>query len=177
MSQKLNKQYAGELLDRVKELDRTTSTAFYEIGRILSSIQYHGLHDVLGYESFGAMIEEELSFSPEVASRYVRTYRHFRRLHYTKTEAVDLVMEFSWTKMADILPHLTDKIGKRAVKARIEDWATKQINFQLERSALEELQHALIEHGAELSESGKKLLHSSDALMNLVRTRMHTDAA
>lgn len=168
-------EYAAKLLDRLIDLDLEVHSAFYEMGRILSAIAHGKLWDVLSYDSLGHLIEEELSFSPSQAYRYLHTYRHFNRLGYTKTEALGLIGEFSFTHMAHVLPDLKDKIGKRAMKNAIErklDEA-RQINFQLNKSDLSLLVEVLKQYGAEPTDTGR-LMNSSDALMSLVRAVKRT---
>ena len=59
-----DKAYAGKLLDRLKELDYQTVEAYYDMGSIISSMQHGKLYDLLGYSSMGALVEEELTYTP-----------------------------------------------------------------------------------------------------------------
>lgn len=169
MTQKTAKQYAGELLDRLVHLDTETSGAFYEMGQILSAIVHGKLYDVLGYHSFTDMVECELSFTQSTAAKYLHTYRHFRRLHYTKAEALALIREFSFTRLAAYLPGLKQKVGKRAISNGIAKMLeeNRQINFQLSGSDRELLIRVLEKFGAEKQDG--RLMHSSSALMELVK--------
>jgi hypothetical protein len=45
------RKYAEKLLDQLIVLDKQTTAAYYEMGRILYSIKQGKLYDVLGYES------------------------------------------------------------------------------------------------------------------------------
>lgn len=162
--------YAGKLLDQLRDLDATVHGAYYDMGRILSAILHGNLYDALGYDSMGHLIEEELSFSPSQGFKYLHTYRHFKRLGYTKTEALELIGEYSFTHMASVLPKLTDKVGKRAIKNAITKMLNenRQINFALNSTDLQLLVEALRAFGAEPKEG--KLMNSSWALMRMVKS-------
>ena len=163
--------YAAKLIDQLRELDATVHGAYFDMGRILSSIAHGKLYDTLGYDSLAHLIEEELSFSSSQGYRYLHTYRHFKQLGYNKTESLDLINEFSFSHMTRYLPTAKVKVGKRAVKNAIEKQLeeSKQINVQLNGSDLRMLVAVLKEHGAEESDTGR-LMHSSEALMSLARS-------
>ncbi len=163
------KQYAAQLLDRLKHLDYETSSAFYEMGQILSAIAHSKLYDVLGYTSLAELVEEELSFTNTTAYKYLHTYRHFRRLGYTKTEALDLIRTYSFTNVARWLPTATVKVGKRAVGNAVHKMLVErqQINFCLSAEDREYLIKALKQFGAE--ETDYRLQHSSEALVALCK--------
>lgn len=165
-----HRQYAAKLLDQLRDLDATVHGAYYDMGRILSAIGHGQLYDVLGYDSLGHLIEEELSFSNSQGYRYLHTFRHFRRLGYTKTEALDFINEFSFTYVSKVLPGIKEKVGKRAFKNAIERLLreAKQINFQLSESDLKLLIKVLKEFGAEPQDG--RLMGSSDALVQLCKT-------
>lgn len=164
------KQYAAQLLDRLIELDQIVHGAFYEMGQILSAIAHGKLYDLLGYDSMGHLIEDELSFSSSQGFRYLHTFRHFRRLGYNKTESLDLINEFSFSHMSRYLPTANQKVGKRAIgnaiAKQIED--AKQINFQLNKQDLELLIRVLKSFGAQPTDEGR-LMHSSEALIAMAR--------
>jgi hypothetical protein len=161
--------YARKLLDQLRELDATIHGAYYDMGRILSAILYSQLYEVLGYASMGEMVDEELSVSRSQAFRYLHTYRHFRRLGYGKTEALDFINEFTFSLISKVLPSINDKIGKRAMRNRIDEFVSqnKQINFMLKQDDYDLLQQALERCGAERREG--RLVLSSSALMQMVR--------
>lgn len=170
MKKRHQHEYAAKLLDRLMMLDAEVHGAFYEMGQILSALEHGRLWDVLGYDSFANLIDEELSISTSQAYRYLHTFRHFRRLSYNKTEALALMAEFSFTHMSKVLPSMTTKVGKRAVGNAIGKMLEegKQINFQLNAQDLSLLVRVLQKYGAEPSETGR-LMNSSGALMELVR--------
>lgn len=163
-------EYAKRMLDQLRDLDATVHGAYWEMGRILSSLMHGKLYDLLGYESMGHLIEEELSFSASQGFRYLHTYRRFQQLGYSKTEALELINEFSFTYMSKVLPTMTTKVGKRAVGNAIEKLLreSKQINFQLNEKDLTLLIEALRVFGAEPKDG--RLMHSSSALMEMVKT-------
>lgn len=172
MSQALQQkpdQYAREMLDKCRELDQLVHGAYYDMGRILSAILHGKLYEMLGYDSMGDLIDEELSFSRSQGFRYLHTYRHFRRLGYTKTEALDLIDEFSFTYMSKYLPQASDKVGKRAVKNAIDKLLSeaRQINFQLNEKDLKLLINVLKDYGAEPKDG--RLMNSSFALIEMAK--------
>lgn len=163
-----DKKYVANLLDKLVELDVTTVGAYYEMGRILHSFKQGNLHDIIGYESFVHMIDEELSYSPATAHSYASLYRHLHRLHYNKAESLDLLQKFGKTHLAEVLPKMDTKVGSRAIKARIDNLGHHQINFTLDDTELADAQRALTKMGATKSDTGR-YLNSSDAFMDMVR--------
>lgn len=157
MAQRNTKQYANQLLDRLIELDATLSGAYYEIGRILSAIQHSKLWEILGYPSLTALIEEELTFSAGTGFTYLRAYRRFRQLHYTESEALDLLTEFGIARMSDYLATAKTKVGKRAIANAVEKFKREhqQINFTVDQAGAEKLERVLTKFGAIRSESGR----------------------
>lgn len=162
-----DKSYAKKLLDRLVELDYQTVEAYYDMGSIISSMQHGKLYDLLDYRHMSELIENELTFSAATGMKYASMYRHFRRLHYLKHEATDLLKKFGLTHMCDVLPNITDKIGVRAIKNRIDAIDEHQINFTLNGKQLEQCHTALAKLGAEQSDAGR-YKNSSEAFMNMV---------
>jgi len=170
MSQMSPKVYAENLLDRLISLDEQVTGAFFEMGQILSAIEHSKLWDVLGYESFGHLVAEELSFTTSTASKYYNTYRNFKRLGYNKTEALDLIKTFSFTRVAEYLIGATQKVGKRAIANKIEQLLEnrRQINFTLNKEDYALVEKALEDHGAEVTDNGR-WMHSSEALVDIAK--------
>ena len=162
------KKQASALLDRLVELDFQTVEAYYDMGSIISSMQHGKLYEVLEYTSMGHLIEEELTYTPSTGGKYAAMFRHFRRLHYLKPEAIVLLKKFGLTHMCDILPSMTDKLGQRAIKNRLAKIDQYQINFTLDDAELSEAQRALTKMGATKSDTGR-YLNSSEAFMDMVR--------
>lgn len=162
-----NKVYAKKLLDRLVELDYQTVEAYYDMGSIISSMQHGKLYEMLDYTSMGELIDNELTYTPSTGGKYAQMFRHFRRLHYLKHESVTLLKKFGLTHMCDVLPSMTDKIGTRAIKNRIDAIDQHQINFTLTQEQLDKTHRALIKHGATRSDEGR-WLNSSEAFMEMV---------
>jgi len=164
-----NKAYAKKLLDRLVELDYQTVEAYYDMGSIISSMQHGKLYQLLEYKSMTELVVNELTYTPSTAFKYGQMYRQFRRLHYVKDESVELLKKFGLTHMSEVLPHMKDKIGIRAIKKRIDAIDDHQINFTLSGIELEKAHEALMKHGAERSDNGR-WLNSSEAFMSMVET-------
>jgi hypothetical protein len=162
-----DKGYAKKLLDRLVELDYQTVEAYYDMGSIISSMQHGNLYELLDYNSMGELVEGELTYTPSTAGKYGAMYRHFRRLHYLKHEAIALLKMFGLTHMCDILPNVTDKLGSRAIKNRIDAIDEHQINFTLTGKQLKDCHKALASLGAEQSDAGR-YKNSSEAFMAMV---------
>ena len=164
------KQYATSLLDRLISLDEQVTGAFFEMGQILSGIEHGKLWDMLGYQSFGNLVEEEMSFTSGTAGKYYHTYRHFKRLGYSKTEALDLIRTFSFTRVAEWAANATTKVGKRAVGNAIRKILEnkRQINFTVNKEEYELIELVLSEHGASLNDNGR-WLNSTPAFVEAMR--------
>lgn len=162
------RKVAVPLLRRLIELDQQTSRAYYEMGQLLAAIQRDKLHELLGFDSFSHLVEEELSFTAGTAGGYARMYRRFRELKYTKTEAHALLYEFGLRDVCTYLEEATKKVGMRTVRKKIKQIREDriQINFTIGGLQREFIEDALIEFGAE--RSGERLLHSSVAFINIV---------
>jgi hypothetical protein len=167
---------AATLLDRLIELDYQTVEAYYDMGSIISSMQHGKLYEILDYNSMTELVECELTYTPSTAFKYAGMYRHFRRLHYVKHEAVELLKEFGLTHMCDILPKMKDKIGVRAIKKRIDAIDEHQINFTLNSEQLQKTHLALKQMGA-IKADGGRWLNSSEAFMQMVELINHAPHA
>lgn len=163
------RKQAEAMLDRLIELDYQTVEAYYDMGSIISSMQHGKIWEILEYNSMTHLVEEELTFTPTTAFKYATMYRHFRRLHYLKHEAIDLLKRFGLTHMCDVLPKMKDKIGVRAIKKRIDAIDELQINFTLHGDEVDELRQALRTMGARPSENGRCWVDSSIALLRMAR--------
>ncbi len=163
-----NKSQAAAMLDRLVELDYQTVEAYYDMGSIISSMQHGKLYDILNYDSIAHLVEEELTYTSSTAYKYATMYRHFRRLHYLKPEAVELLKKFGLTHMCEVLPAMNDHLGVRAIKTRIDNIDANQINFTLNNNQLDQCHKALSKMGAVRSDTGR-FVNSSEAFMDMVR--------
>lgn len=162
-----NQAYANAQLNKLKDFDAQTSAAYYDMGQILSAFSHGMLYETLDYESFSQLVEEELSFGAGTAHKYANTYKHFKRLHYNKVESLELIRNHSFTRLAAVLPSINTKIGTRAVKMRIEQLGTHQINFTLNDAEFDAVKVALGKHGAIEAENGR-MMHSTEAFMDIL---------
>lgn len=162
------KDFAAQLLDKLRQLDQESMRHFYEMGQMLHSFKVDKLYKLLGYDSFQAMIEEEMSFGVTTAHNYANTYKHFKRLGYTAKESHELLYEFGIRRMSQILPELKDKIGVRAMRNRVEN-SKQVISFWLDPAEHDEVMKALIAMGGEISETGYSLQNSSASLLAMAR--------
>jgi len=163
-----DRKYAAMMLDKLIELDKTTQVAYYEMGRILSAIFHSRLFELLDYPSFKDMVEEELSYSYTTASKYRKVYEDFRRLKYNKNEAVQLMNEFGYTHMMKVLPSLKQKVGKRAIKTRVEGLGEHMLNLWLNDDEYDETMRVFREYGLDESPTGR-LNNSSEVFMEIIR--------
>ena len=163
-----DRKYAEKLLDRLVELDYQTVEAYYDMGSIISSMQHGKLYELLEYNSMTELVESELTYTASTAFKYASMYRHFRRLHYLKHEAVNLLKKFGLTHMCDVLPKMNDKIGQRAIKNRIDAIDDHQINFTLNSEELDKAHKALKKMGAMQADGNGRWLNSSEAFMHMV---------
>lgn len=170
MNNREKRNYATNLLQRLVELDETVHVAYYEMGQILSAFEHGRLFEPLGYDTMGEFIEAELSFSTPTGFSYLRAYRNFKRLGYTKTEALEYIAEFGWTKMSEHLHSADKKLGKRATQNAIDRLYKnrRQVNFCLSADEHALLIEALEEHGAEQMDD--RLNNSSRALAALINS-------
>lgn len=167
MAKTQSKKQAYALLDRLIELDYQTVEAYYDMGSIVSSMQHGKLYELIGYNSISEMVGEELTYTASTAGKYAKMYRRFRELKYLKHEAVGLLKKFGLTHMCDVLPGMVNKIGKRAIKKRIDAIDQHQINFTVTQKELDKTHAALKKLGAEQSDQGR-WLNSSEAFMHMV---------
>jgi len=154
---------ARKLLDQLIELDHTTQAAHYEMGRIIATLTDSKLYIELGYESMSQLIEEELSFLPGTANKYAMTYRHFQRLHYSKKEALKVIMACSFTHVTAALPSAKQKMGERAINNWIAAHNPIQINFAFNKEDHAYMVQVLKSFGA--IETNGQLRNSSAALL------------
>ncbi len=160
--------YANKILDRLIELDAETISLHYDMGQLLYAIFAGQLWNIMNYDSFAHMVEEELSFAPTTAHSYRKMYGHFKRLSYNKEKALQLIKKFSYTQMSRVMPQMKSSMGDRAIKARIAGLDQNQINFTLTNAQLAAAHKALHALGATRSEEGR-YKHSSEAFMSMVK--------
>ena len=165
----MDKRYVDKLLGNLVALDHQTTRAYYEMGQLLNSFREDKLYTALGYESFGSLVEEELTFTVTSATSYIALYREFKRLRYTKAEALKLLQNHGYTHLLQVLPSIKQKIGTRAMKTRVAAIDVAQMNFMLTNAEQQELRNALLKFGASELPSGR-FTHTSAALMELVRS-------
>lgn len=158
---------AAAMLDRLKELDYQTVEAYYDMGSLISSMQHGNVWELLEYTSMAHLVEEELTYTPSTAFKYANMYRHFRRNHYIKLEATNLLKRFGLTHMCEVLPDINSKLGSRAIRNRIDAIDQNQINFTLTNAQLTKCHQALEKMGALQSDSGR-YKNSSEAFMQMV---------
>ncbi len=108
-----------------------------------------------------------MSFTSGSAGKYYHTYRHFKRLGYNKTDAIDLIQSFSFTRVAEYLAKAQTKVGKRAVANAIEKILEnkRQLNFTVNKEQYEMVNRVLRQHGAKQSEFGR-WENSTDAFVS-----------
>lgn len=167
-SSKRTQAYASSLLDQLVQLDQFTQHAFYEMGRILSAISKDKLFKVIGYQSMGALIDEELSFTPSTAHSYIRLYDNCKRLRYSDKEAVKIINEFGLRHLNAILPKESQKIGSKAIANRVKALDEKQFTIWVHKNEYQEIEDAMFKMGGMKEESGK-WKNSSEALLNMAR--------
>lgn len=172
-----SKHYARQLLDQVVQLDHQTSRAYYDMGKLLVAIRDSQLYELLDYPTFNAMIEAELSFSTNTASKYACMYDHFRRLKYSKIEALQLITNCGYTKLSKILPSLDTKLGVRAIKNRVDSIDEHQINFTFTTAEYQIVIQALKQHGAYQDSQSKRYANISIALLDLITNTTRKKAA
>lgn len=169
MNTKYTKNYADKILDQLVELDLSTNAGYYEMGRLLSAISKNTLWDIIGYESLGQMISEELSFAPGTATHYITLYDNLRRLKYNKAESLKLIQKHSMTRLIEVLPKMGTKVSDRAVANRIAASEVNQLNFIVNNKELGEVQEALTRLGVTTEEKSGRRKHSSEAFMIMIR--------
>lgn len=162
--------HAKQLLDRAIELDKLTTGAFYEMGQLLSAIEHGKLWQLLEYRSFAHLVEEEFTFHVQTAYNYVNVYRGFRRLKYTKLEALALIRTYGVWKIMLYLREAKQKQSNRAVRKAIEAIAEKHrsVNFTLSKEDWDEVMDLMGDLGLERSPSGRAL-NSSETFLYMVR--------
>lgn len=162
--------HAKQLLDRAIELDKLTTGHFYEMGQLLSAIDHGKLWQLLEYRSFAHMIEEEFTFHVQTGYNYVNVYRGFRRLKYTKLEALSLLRTFGIWKIMLYLKEAKQKQSNRAVKKAIETIAEKHrsVSFTLSKEDWDEVMDLMADLGLERGPSGRAR-NSSETFLELTR--------
>lgn len=156
MARKSTRQHAAELLDKLVQLDREANSMYYDMGQILHSFREGDLWQPLGYESMGHMVSEELSFSPSTAYKYADTFWHFKRLHYKKEEALDLIEEISFTGASKVLPGLNKKVGGRAARNRLQLLGPFQVTFMLPPSDYKRFEDLYEAMGGRVTSQGRR---------------------
>jgi len=162
------REYAAKILDQLIALDKAVQAAYYDMGQLLHALYEGNLHEVLGYDSFTALVDEELVHKHNTVHTYRKMYKRFSELHYNRKDAIALLNEYGVTALSKVLPDMNTKLSMRGVKRRIDALDITQINFQLHDDELEEAHKALFKMGASQSDDGR-FAGSSEAFMEMVR--------
>jgi len=157
----ITKTNAQLLLDELKQLDQSLNAAYYDMGRLLYGLRY--LHEALGYPSMTALIEEELTCSYATASRYMNTFKHFKRLKYSRKEAIDLITDLSFSNVAPQLAHLKQKKDKPTLAKMIDDEGNCHMTFWMTTAERDEVKEVL------KTFDPKNAYHPSFALLALIK--------
>lgn len=167
------KEHAAQLLDRLIELDQVVNGHCYEMGQILSAIEHGRLWEVLEYQSFAHLVQEELSFSDQTAYNYLHLYRGLRRLKYTKLESLALIRRFGMWRMLQYLRTAKTKESTRAITAAINEIreSTRTVAISLSKDDYADVMKLLHELGLEHGPSGRatNLSETFLQLVDLVR--------
>jgi len=165
----VSKDYATKTLDALIALDKQTTAAYYDMGRLLVAIKDTKSWTLLGYDHFQELIEEELSFSPATGNNYMRAYRQFNRLNYSREGALNMLDQFGLAHMVQVLPKLSSKIGVRAMQNRVAELQDNQMTFWMNDKDKNELSRALRSMGAEFNPATERWSGSSEALLAMAR--------
>jgi len=140
------KTHATKILNELKALDKSMAAMFYDMGRLLYALS--DLTDVLGYTSISALIEAELIVKPATGMKYLRTYRHFKRLHYSRKDALALIEDISFTHVAEQIPWMKQRGNSDVVQKRIDAEDKCFLTFQLSHAQRRKARKVLATYGA-----------------------------
>ena len=175
------REHATTMLDRLIELDQIVNGHCYEMGQILSAIEHGKLWEVLEYQSFAHLVQEELSFSDQTAYNYMHLYRGLRRLKYTKLESLALIRRFGMWRMLQYLRTAKTKESTRAITKAIQKIRenTRTVAFSLSKDEYAAVMDLLHELGLEHGPSGRatNLTETFLQLVDLVKERGVKQAA
>ena len=162
------KQQAQFMLDQLKELDRLVHRAYFEMGRLLNAFKTHDLWKVLGYDSWKAMVEEELSCSVSTASRYSAVYGHLKRLKYNQKESLQLIEVLGLRSLSKLLPSMKVKMNLTTLRHKKET-LNRCVAFWVSPEDEALIENVLRQYGLIVHED--RWVNSSDALLTLMAAR------
>ncbi len=168
----LTKKGFESFLNKIRKADETQVNAQFEIAGILSAIREHKLYETGEYNSFGAMVKKELTFSLYTADCYCRLHNRYMKFGYNQPEFLKLMQAFEWRVVEKCLRDADKKMGMRAmqnwVNAKNQE-PNRQYNFHIEDDdeALR-LETLLARFGLETSEAGTRT-HMTTALLALLK--------
>ena len=168
MIQKTSKQQAQALLDQLKELDRLVHRAYYEMGRLLFVLRDHKLWEVLGYASWSNMVEEELSCSVSTAVIYSDTYKHLKRLRYSKEESIKFIETIGLRTLHKVLPSQKEKLSITQLRHRKEK-LNRCVSFWISPDQEAFLEEVLMHYGLVIKNN--RWENASEAFFALVEAR------
>jgi len=163
------KEHAAQLLDRLVELDQVVNGHCYEMGQILSAIEHGRLWQVLGYQSFAHLVDEELTFSAQTGYNYMHLYRGLRRLKYSKLESLSLIRRFGMWRMLQYLRVAKSKETLKKISTTIQQIRenTRTVAFSLSKDDYAEVMSLLHQLGLEHGPSGRAM-NLSETFLQLV---------
>ena len=165
---KSTKEQARFMLDQLKELDRLVHRAYFEMGRLLNAFKTHKLWEVLGYNSWKAMVEEELSCSVSTAARYSQVYDNLKRLKYDQKESLQMIEVLGLRTLSKLLPSMQVKMSLTALRHKKEK-LNRCIAFWVSPEDEALIEEVLTHYGLRIEEG--RWMNSSEALLALVAAK------
>lgn len=162
------KQQAQLMLDQLKELDRLVHRAYFEMGRLLNAFRTHELWKVLGYKSWTAMVEEELSCSLSTAARYSTVYGHLKRLKYNQKESLQMIEVLGLRSLSALLPSMKVKMNLSTLKHK-KEVLNRCVAFWVSPEDEALIENVLKQYGLIVHDN--RWINSSEALLALMAAK------
>ena len=166
------KQAYLETIKDIRSINRDFAAGHYDLSHlihVLFEAELFKLHPNQ-YRSRMLYAKEQLPFSYATCQKYLQLWDGFKRLKYTKSEALALMESISWNVVAQEIPYMERKLSIRAFKKRIsESGELHQMVGTFSASDMAKINKVLCDkHGLEINAQTGQRRGLSQALLSAI---------
>lgn len=162
------------LISKISTVNRQFAEGHYELSQLLNALMENELWKLHpnGYTSIRIYCKEQLPFSYSTVQKYRQLYEGFKRLKYSKKEAIQLMTQCSWNLLAQEIPYMEKKLSLRSINQLFKDRdLVYQLGICLSSSERKELLGRLErDYGLVISENGHNV-NLSESIMRMSRNK------
>jgi len=104
---------SAEIRQRVKDLMKTLTSSFFELGQLLYEIRFANMFLDWGYSSFEEYTEMEIGYKRRAAEHHIEIWEE---LHQKRGIPEERIAHIGWSKVRTIMPVVKESNNKRTLE-------------------------------------------------------------